>query len=232
MERIPDRQCLLVAHHDGGVFPVNGICIGVEWYSHFEFKRPLYVLVHDLIQRLFQPFTDLLPKSGVVPADRNFMDAIIPHGHDMLVFPGASRETFRPFWERRKIDLGGRMGFVRQAMKHRLPIVPVVSAGSHETLFVLHRGAKLAELLQLRRIVRSADSLPIMAGLPWGLWALPFLPQLPLPAKVTSEVLEPILLEGDPGDLRAVKQGFDLVLDRMQRALNALYDERRWPVIG
>lgn len=232
MDRIPDRQCLVVTHHDGGVIPINGICFGVAWYEHFDFQRPLYVLAHDLIHKVFSHFTELLPRSGLVPADRHVMDALVPTGHSMLVFPGASKETFRPFWERRKIDLGGRMGFVRQAMRHKIPVVPLVSAGSHETVIVLLRGAKLADLVGLRRLVRSADSLPVMAGLPWGIWALPFLPQLPLPAKITSEVLEPMDLPGDPDDLAAVKQNFDDVLGTMQSALDRLYDERKWPILG
>jgi len=232
MERIPATQCMVVQHHDGGLFPVNGICFGVAWHQHFQFERPLYVLSHDLIHAVFDLFTDLLPRSGLVPADREVVDAVAATGHDILVFPGAARESFRPFWERARIDLGGRTGFVRQALKHRLPIVPVVSAGSHETLIVLARGARVAERLGLRRLVRSADSFPLLLGLPWGIWMLPILPQLPLPAKITSEVLEPIYLEGDPDDLAAVRAGFDTVLGRMQTGLARLYAERRWPIIG
>lgn len=232
MSRIPDEQCLIVAHHDGGVLPINGICFGVAWYDHFSFTRPLYVLAHDLIHKVFGRFTDLLPKSGLVPADRAVMDRLVPTGHSMLVFPGAARETFRPIWERRNIDLGGRVGFVRQALRHGLPILPIVSAGSHETVIVLSRGQRVAEKLGLRRLVRSADALPLMAGLPWGLWAIPALPQIPLPAKITTEVLEPIRLSGDPDDPAVVQRGFDQVLSAMQAGVHRLYDERRWPIFG
>lgn len=232
LHRFPDEQALIVAHHDGGVIPINGICFGVGYYDHFRFERGMYVLSHDLIHRAFSPFTELLPRSGLVPADRSTMDRVVSTGRDMLVFPGAARETFRPYTERRAIDLGGRTGFVRQALKHRLPIVPVVSAGSHETFFVLRRGARIARFLGLRRLVRSADAFPIMAGLPWGVWGLPFLPQLPLPAKITTEVLEPIRVEGDPDDDVAVRAGFERVLARMREGIDRLYDERRWPILG
>ena len=232
MDRIPERQCLFVAHHDGGVFPVNGVCFGVAWYDHFRFSRGLYVLIHDLIHQLFRPFTELLPRSGLVPADRVWMDKVVSSGHDLLVFPGAARETFRTYWQREEIDLGGRSGFVKQAMKHGLPIVPVVSAGSHETLIVLRRGARLAKMLRLRKVVRSADALPVLLGLPWGIWALPMLPQFPLPATITSEVLEPIIVDGDPDDPAAVQLGFDRVLRAMREALKRLYAERRYPIFG
>lgn len=232
MRNIPDRQCLIVTHHDGGILPMNGICFGVAWYEFFEFGRPLYVLAHDLIHRVFAPFTDLLPRSGVVHADRSMMDRVVESGHSLLVFPGAARESFRPFWERKKIDLGGRVGFVRQAMRHGMPVVPVVSAGGHETMFVLRRGARLAKWLGINRVVRSGDVLPLVAGLPWGVWALPILPQLPLPAKITTEVLAPIDVAGDPDRPEDVAAGFAHVLDVMQAALDRLYRERRFPVIG
>lgn len=232
LDRVPNQQCLIVTHHDGGILPLNGICFGVAWYEHFAFERPLYVLAHDLIHAVFRPFTDLLPKSGLVPADRHVMDRVVEAGHSLLVFPGAARESFRPFSERQRIDLGGRTGFIRQAMRHNIPIVPVVSAGSHETFFVLRRGTRLARWLRIRQVVRSGDVLPVVVGLPWGLWFVPALPQLPLPAKITTEVLEPIQVEGDPDDAESVRRGFDFVLGKMQAALDGLYAERRYPVIG
>jgi 1-acyl-sn-glycerol-3-phosphate acyltransferase len=232
MGRLPAERGIVVTHHDGGVLPLNGVCFGVAWYEHFDFGRPLYVLAHDLIHAAFQPFTDLLPRSGVVRADRPVMDRVLCEGHSVLVFPGAARESFRPFTERKRIDLGGRTGFVRQALRHRVPIVPFVSAGSHETFFVLRRGARLARWLRVGRLVRSGDVLPVCLGLPWGVWILPALPQLPLPAKITSEVLEPIELSGQPDDERAVERGFTIVLGRMQDALDRLYAERRYPVFG
>ncbi len=150
----------------------------------------------------------------------------------MLVLPGAARESFRTFRDRACIDLGGRSGFVRQAMKLGIPIVPVVSAGSHETLVVLRRGARVAEALGIPRLVRSADVWPVIAGFPWGIWAAPFLPHVPLPAKITTEVLEPIAVSGDPDDERSVRDGLDRVLSAMRPALTRLYRERRWPVLG
>jgi hypothetical protein len=108
-------------------------------------------------------------------------------------------------------------------------------------MFVLSSGYELARKVGLRRIVRAADAFPILAGLPWGVWALPFLPQLPLPSKITIEVLEPIWLPralgrtlspADADDPDVLAAGFRLVLSRMRARLNLLYDERKWPVLG
>lgn len=241
MERVPDGQTIIVTHHDGGVLPINGLCFGVAWYDHFDFKRPIYVLTHDILHRVFETFSTLLADSGLVRADRHKMDEALEAGESVLIFPGAARESFRSFWKRREIDLGGRKGFVAQAIRWDLPITPVVSAGAHETLFVLAGGGSLAKKLGIPKLVRSADVMPLLAGLPWGVWALPFLPQIPLPAKITSEVLEPIYLPralgralkpSDADDPSIVQEGFDVVLTRMQSALHKLYDERKWPIIG
>ena len=241
LERLPSSQTLIITHHDGGMLPINGICFGVHWYDEFGFDRPLYVLTHDLLHSLWDPFSQLMADSGLMRADRRAMDAVLATGHSVLLFPGAARESFRSFWQRRNIDLGGRKGFVAQAIRWGIPITPVVSAGAHETVIVLSSGQKLAQKLQIPKIVRSADVLPLLAGLPWGVWAIPFLPQIPIPAKITTEVLPPIHLSEELGqkiephhatDEKIIQAGFDLVLERMRSALERLYDERKYPFLG
>jgi len=241
LERLPSSQTLIITHHDGGMLPINGICFGVHWYEAFGFERPLYVLTHDLLHSLWDPFSKLMADSGLLRADRRSMDAVLATGESVLLFPGAARESFRSFWQRRNIDLGGRKGFVAQAIRWGIPITPVVSAGAHETVIVLSSGQKLAQTLQIPKIVRSADVLPLLAGLPWGVWAIPFLPQLPIPAKITTEVLAPIDLSAALGqeirpehanDESIVQAGFEIVLQKMREGLARLYDERKYPFIG
>ena len=50
---------------------------------------------------------------------------------------------------------------------------------------------------------------------------------VPLPAKITVEVLEPI----DVSELD-VDEAYDIILERMQRTLTALQADRRLPVLG
>ena len=241
MERVPATQTILVSHHDGGVLPINGVCFDVSWHEHYAFARPLYVLTHDVLHEISTGFSKILAQLGVIRADRNAMDAALATGASVLVFPGAARESFRTWWQRREIDLGRRTGFVAQAIRWQLPITPVVSVGAHETVFVLHGGHNLARRLGVPHLVRSGDVLPILAGLPWGIWALPFLPQFPLPAKITTEVLEPIwladalarpLTPADADDPAVLAAGFEVVIGRMRACMNRLYAERRYPIVG
>jgi len=115
----------------------------------------------------------------------------------------------------------------------------------HETFFVLWRGGWLADRLGITRHLR-ADVFPIVAGLPFGIWLGVTFPQLPLPAKLTVEVLPPIdvfheaeRLLGRPlqdrdieDDPEIAHSAFHLVRDRMQHALDRLYAERRFPILG
>ncbi len=241
MDRVPNRQTIVVANHDGGMLPIDTITFGLAWYEHFHFTRPLYVLTHDIMHGLWPSFSQLLADSGLIRADREHMDAALASGASVLVLPGAARESFRSYFKRREVDLGGRTGFVSQAIRWQVPITPVVTVGAHETLFVLTSGQWLARKLRLNRLVRSADVFPIILGLPWGIWMLPALPQLPLPAKITIEVLDPIWLPDALGrrldmedalDPLVIRAGYRVVVDRMRAAINRLYDERRFPIIG
>jgi len=235
MHRIPREKSIIVTHHDGGVFPLNGICFGASWYEHFNFSRGLYVLTHDLLHGTIPAFSKLMADSGLIPADRYAMDAALAKGHTVMVFPGAARESFRPYWKRREIDLGGRTGFISQAIRWQVPITPLVSAGAHNTVVVLWRGQGLARALGIHKLFRSADVLPVQLGLPWGLWVIPLLPPLPLPARIVSDVLPPVHLSDLLGmtlephhadDPVIVRAGFDAVLEIMRKGVNALYDER------
>ncbi len=63
--------------------------------------------------------------------------------------------------------LGGRKGFVRQAIRSGVPIVPVSSVGGHDTVFVLSEGQWIANGLDrisgLKRKLRGTR-LPSCSG--------------------------------------------------------------------
>jgi hypothetical protein len=55
---------------------------------------------------------------------------------------------------------------------------------------------------------------------------------IPLPAKITIQVMEPLDLRREFGPDPHVDDVYDEVVARMQRTLDALAAERRLPVIG
>jgi hypothetical protein len=90
----------------------------------------------------------------------------------------------------------------------------------------------LARRLRLDRPPFRSKVLPIAIVFPWGLWigGLPFF--IPLPAKVTISVLEPIHLRETFGPDPDIDEIYDHVTGLMQAELSALAAERRFPVIG
>jgi 1-acyl-sn-glycerol-3-phosphate acyltransferase len=182
-ENIPDEPSMVVGNHDGGyVFP-DAICLGSFYFDIFGYEgRRLYAMMHDYPFRIAPSLTEWLQRCGVLPASRANAERVLEAGHHILVYPGGAFEAFRTYKDRRHLSLGHRTGFLRQSLQLRVPIVPVVSVGAHETLFVLARGNVLAKRLGLHKLFR-VDVLPVWLGLPFGIGWGP-LPNIPLPSKI------------------------------------------------
>jgi 1-acyl-sn-glycerol-3-phosphate acyltransferase len=147
-------------------------------------------------------------------------------GAALLVYPGGDYEVHRPSWESARVDFGGRKGFIRLAKEKKVPLVPVVAIGGQETALFLSRGERLARLFGLDRMFRL-KVLPISLALPWGLNVGDMLGHIPLPAKLTIQVLEPIDVSR-----MGVERAYEQVTTAMQTALTGLAEERSLPVIG
>ena len=74
--------------------------------------------------------------------------------------------------------------------------------------------------------------LPISLALPWVLNVGDLLGHIPLPAKITIQVLPPIHLREEFGAEPDLDEVYDAILKRMQATLDLLQEERRLPVIG
>jgi hypothetical protein len=72
---------------------------------------------------------------------------------------------------------------------------------------------------------------PLSFGFPFGLTAA-FPPNLPLPTKIVSQVLEPIDIVEEFGDDPDLDEIDAEVRGRMQVALDELAQQRRFPVLG
>ena len=121
---------------------------------------------------------------------------------------------------------------MRLALEHGVRIVPVVSIGGQETALFLGQGEHIARLLHLHQLLRI-DVAPVQIAPPWGVTVLDLPGRLPLPAKISIEVLPPIDLREELAGARGdPDEGYELVTGRMQDALRALDDARALPLIG
>jgi hypothetical protein len=87
----------------------------------------------------------------------------------------------------------------------------------------------MARALRLHRRLRS-DVCPVSVALPWGLDVGDVFGHVPLPAKITIEVLEPIEVAARFGE--DVDRAYDEIVALMQETLDRLAAARRWPVLG
>ena len=148
----------------------------------------------------------------------------------LLVYPGGDDETFRPSWESSTVDFAERTGFIKLALEHEVPIVPVVSIGGQETGLFLGRGRGLAKALSLDRM--RLKVLPAVIGPPFGLTLLDLPVRLPLPAKISIRVMPPINLRERLGENADIEEGYKLIRATMQRMLTRLSNERTLPIVG
>src|SRR4051794_21299671 len=227
---IPEEgPVLLVGNHSGGNLIPDTNVFTLAFCAYFGVERRFYQLAHNLV--LSMPGLGMLRKFGTVAASPENMEKALSSGAALLVYPGGDYEVHRPSWESARVDFGGRKGFIREALKHDTPIVPVVSIGGQETALFLSRGETLAKALLLDKLFRL-KVLPISLAVPWGLNVGDMLGHVPLPAKIVVEALPPIHLREEFGDNPDLDEVYDHVIRLMQETLDALAAERRFPVIG
>jgi 1-acyl-sn-glycerol-3-phosphate acyltransferase len=227
---IPEEgPVLLVGNHSGGNLTPDTTVFTLAFSAYFGVERRFYQLAHNLV--LAMPGLSRLRKFGTVAASHENAHKALDSGAALLVYPGGDYEVHRPIWDSHKVDWGGRKGYIRLALEKDVPIVPVVAIGGQETSIFLSRGERLARLLGLDRAFRL-KVLPISLALPWGLNIGDMLGHIPLPAKITIEVLPPIYLREEFGPEPDLDEVYDHVTRLMQDTLDAMAAERRLPVLG
>ena len=223
----PAGGALLVSNHSGGMFTPDVLVFAPAFYNKFGFDRPVYTLAHYGV--FIGPLAEWLRRAGVIEASRENAAKALHSGAVVLVFPGGDYDSYRSTFSENKIDFAGRTGYVRTAIETGVPIVPMVSIGAQESQFFLARGDSLARRLGLTRA--RMEILPLSLGFPFGLSVI-FPPNLPLPTKIVTQVLEPIDVVAQFGEDPDVAEVDAHVRSVMQTALDRLAKKRRFPILG
>ena len=233
IEKVPaSGPMLLVGNHNGGLLTTESYLTYLAIWDRFGPERALYGLAHDV---LFDDPTlrTYAGKFGALRASHEGAQAAFSAGHGVLVYPGSDLDSFRSFRDRKRVVLGNRTGFVRLALRERVPIVPTVCAGPQEQWIVLTRGDAIARALDMKRWART-EVFPVVLSLPWGLTS-GFVPYLPLPVPCALAFGDPIAWpEYGPDaadDDAIVARCRDQVAAAMQHLLDDLYRDRA-PFIG
>ncbi len=232
-ERLPDEgPYLVVGNHSGGIWMPDFWAFLSKWLHERGPHEPIYSLGFDLNFSL-PGLADIARRIGSAPASQANGGLLLEAGHPVIVYPGGDEDDYRPWTERHRVDLHGHMGFVRLALRHQVPVIPLVAHGSHDAIIVLTRGERLARLLRFDRL--RINVMPIVAGPPWGIAPVQ-LPTFPLPARVTARVCEPIdwshLGPEAADDPEVVRRCYEEALGRMQANLDELVEELPHPVLA
>ncbi|MBD2310541.1 acyltransferase family protein [Desertifilum sp. FACHB-1129] len=229
---IPQQgKVLLVGSHNGGMASPDTSMFMVDWFRRFGIHRPTYALMHPAAWTIPQ-LAHLGVKSGAIMAHPKMAIAALHRDAAVLVYPGGAEDMFRPHSQRHQIHLAGRKGFIKLALRERVPIVPLVSLGAHDTLIILGDLYDPLKQLQQWGVLNSLGVdigvFPIYLGLPWGLGIGP-IPNFPLPAPIQTRVGAPIIFERYGREAACdrvyVDACYQRVLNEMQQELDVLVME-------
>ena len=182
---------LLVGNHSGGTLIADTFVFAQAFYDHFGPSGAFHQLAHDLVFQAAGRAREALAlrhRAGVAGEHARGRSSATPRCSSTRA---ATTRPTGPRWESAEIDFAGRTGFVRLALEHGVPIVPVVAIGGQETALFLGQGRRIAKLLRLDSLLRL-KVFPVQVAPPFGVTVLDLPGRIPLPSKITVRVLPPI----------------------------------------
>ena len=225
----PKGKVLLVGSHNGGIASPDMIMTMYDWFLRFGTQRLVYGLMHPSVWKVNPTIARLGGKTGAIVAHPKMALAALERGASLLVYPGGAQDVFRPHRERDRINFAGRKGFIKLALREKVPIIPIISKGAHDTLIVLDDFYELVEQLHQWGMPWllgvDPEVFPIYLGLPWGIGVGP-LPNIPLPVPIHTRVCPPIIFDryGKKAarDRAYIDACYERVVSEMQQELDVL----------
>ncbi|MDQ2622531.1 MAG: acyltransferase family protein [Actinomycetota bacterium] len=226
IENVPaDGGALLVSNHSGAL-PPDGPMIMQAIRNEHSNPRPVYMLGEHWFKG-YPGVSMFVNKMGLVPAHRaNAQRLLNDEGRLAVVFPEGQKGTRKVYWQRYQLRRFGRGGFVRTAIRARVPIVPIALIGGEESMPIFAHFRLLQKLT--------------------GLIYFPLTPTFPhfgpaaalmyMPAKFKIRFMEPIDMSGypvetidDPAEIQAISER---IRTRIQRELEGMLAERKSVWLG
>lgn len=198
---------LVVGYHGRGV--AHDLCM-LSVTIHDAFGYLPHGIVHAAARTL-PVARNVIEQLEMIPGDdEETVRTIIGRGEHIIVAPGGTREACRPITDRYRVDWGGRTGYLRFAARYGLSVVPVAAAGVDDTYIGLNDGYRTGKRLGMPL------KLPVWFGLGVGVFPL----SLPLPARITQIIGEPIPVDVDPDDDDGLAELNRRVVEQVQSQLD------------
>ena len=226
VENVPATGgALLVCNHSGALPPDAPMIMQAIRNEHGS-PRPLYMLGEHWFKG-YPGVSMLAAKLGVVPAHpANAQRLLGDEGRLAIVFPEGMKGSGKVLWQRYRLRRFGRGGFVRTALRARVPIVPIALVGGEEAMPIF---AHLRTLQRMTGLIYA----PLNHAFPhFGLAAA----LMYMPAKFKIRFLEPLDLPALPEDTvddSAAVQGIaEEIRARIQTSLDEMLDARESVWLG
>ena len=220
IENIPSEDGALIVSNHSGALPPDAPMIMQAIRNEHPAPRPLYMLGEHWFKG-YPGVSMLVNKMGLVPAHReNAQRLLHDEGRLAVVFPEGQKGTRKLYWQRYKLRRFGRGGFVRTAIRARVPIVPVALIGAEEAMPIF---AHLKPLQKLTGLIYF----PLTPSFPHFGLAAPF---LYLPSKFRIRFMEPIDMSeypletiDDPAEIQVISER---IRSRIQHQLEEMLEAR------
>jgi 1-acyl-sn-glycerol-3-phosphate acyltransferase len=175
-----EGPAILVGNH-GGLLPFDGAMTVLDVFLHSDPPRLPRALVDRFVSRV--PWLHLFyTRVGQVLGTRARFRELLGGGQLVLVFPEGVAGITKPISQRYRLQ-PFHPGFVEEALRLRVPIVPVAIAGADDQAPILYDVRPLARWLGL-------PAVPVTPTFPW----LGPLGLLPYPVRYRIRYGEPIRL--------------------------------------
>jgi 1-acyl-sn-glycerol-3-phosphate acyltransferase len=157
-EHLPSQGPALLASNHAGVFPFDGAMLLLDILLTTDPPRLARAIVDRFTARL--PWLNVfLARVGQVVESRENFAELLQGGEMVLVFPEGLNGVRKPISQRYRLQRF-QTGFVEEALRTSVPIVPVAVIGSDDQTPILYDAKFLARRLGL-------PMLPITPTFPW-----------------------------------------------------------------
>ena len=135
------RAALVVGYH-GRPTAYDMCMLSVEMHQRHGY------LPHGIFHSTFRKIPGwrwLIDGMGGIYGDDERLRAVVERGEHIVTVPGGTREAYRSFRQRYRVDWGERVGYLRFAIKYGLPIIPVGASGVDDVHLGLNDGYRLGK---------------------------------------------------------------------------------------
>jgi 1-acyl-sn-glycerol-3-phosphate acyltransferase len=221
IENVPSEGGALLVSNHSGALPPDGPMMMQAIRNEHPNPRPLYMLGEHWFKG-YPGVGMLTNKIGMVAAHRDNAQRLLhDEGRLALVFPEGQKGSRKVLWQRYRLRRFGRGGFVRTAIRARVPIVPIAVVGAEEAMPIF---AHMRFLQRLSGLIYF----PVNHAFPhFGLAAA----LMYMPAKFKIRFMGPIDMAQyplevaeDAGEIQSIAED---IRTRIQLELDQMLAERR-----